>query len=203
MVGASDAGAKNGQATIGGWFCDTAAPGAEKITRQGVHWFAFDANPSDHPWAFDKGDPQLRIAALELYGSLVLFKLMAAQSQSEQVPISIPLLTDNQGNAYSILNSNTKKWPCSAILMELCSTAHHHNCLPGIEHIKRDRNTWADDLTNHKFSGLSASKHVNLPDPQATLWQVLPTLIHLHGAGPQQPSSEPRPPSTTSHTGQN
>ena len=51
----------------------------------------------------------LRIAALELYGTLLLFKQMALQQPVSTVPLYVPMMTDNQGNAYSIMNTHTPR----------------------------------------------------------------------------------------------
>jgi hypothetical protein len=193
-IGASDAGARAGTATIGGWYTP-AAPGASDPQPHEVDWFLLDVDPLHHPWAFDKGDPQLRIAALELYGSLLLFHFLLQKIPGHVVPLYLPLLTDNQGNAFSVLNHNTKKWPCSAIMMEICAQATKHNCIPQLEHIKRDRNTWADDLTNHNTASFCSQRQLRLPDNQDQLWLVLPQVMQLHNIleqGGVQPSSEPR-----------
>ena len=56
----------------------------------------------------------------------------------------IPMATDNQGNAISILNEKTKAWPASIILMQLIWTAHKENYELGINHTYRENNKWAD-----------------------------------------------------------
>ena len=172
--GASDAGASATHATIGGWFSDQPHP-----NKQEVYWFLLDLDSTCHPWAFDKGDPKLRIAAMELFGSLLLFRhLVQRQETAQKAAIYVPLLTDNMGNVYSVLNARTKQWPCSAIMMELISEAHLSAVFPDIRHVKRELNTWADDLTNHKTDGFAAQKQASAVD-QSRKWRLLPELFEV------------------------
>ena len=67
--------------------------------------FQYKMDQSRHPWAFKRDDPQKRIAALELYGTLFLALLPMAQQPSTACRLHIPLVSDNQGNVYSILNN--------------------------------------------------------------------------------------------------
>jgi hypothetical protein len=198
-AGASDAGADETKATIGGWIAEQTT--SDPILQQNTWWFHITPNATTHPWAFDKTTPQQRIAALELYGTLILFRHLTHAStkinEHKTISLHIPMLTDNQGNAYSILNRNTKKWPCSAILMELCATAHHTGCVPNIEHTKRTNNTWADALTNNNFTGYDPNKRLH-PDEGHTPWQVLDTILHLHTTM-EQGSCHTPPPSSPRH----
>ena len=72
-----------------------------------------------HPWAFKRRDPQKRIAALELYGTLFLALLLMDRQPAASCRLHIPLISDTQGNVYSILNNATRKMPSAVILMEL------------------------------------------------------------------------------------
>ncbi len=106
------------------------------------------------------------------------------------------MLTDNQGNALSILNHNTKKWPCAAILMELCYQAHTSACIPDIQHIKRDLNKWADALTNDDFAAFDQQKQL----PTTTLedtWYALPIIQQQKPTKEHASHSEPTPSLTT------
>jgi hypothetical protein len=86
-----------------------------------VHWFSEPITRDEHPWAYTRGEPKLSIAAIELYGSLLLLKHIT--THCTEVDMAIPLLTDNMGNSYRACDFKCKKWPNSAILMEmaLCS----------------------------------------------------------------------------------
>ena len=99
-TGASDASAERaGDSWIGGWLTDSPEPSKDKVL-----WFQYKVCQEHHPWAFKKNDPQKRIAALELYGTLFLALLLMAQNPSTSCRLHIPLVSDNQGNVYSILN---------------------------------------------------------------------------------------------------
>ena len=75
-TGASDASAeKAGDSWIGGWLLtDSPEPSKDKVL-----WFQYKVGQEHHPWAFKQNDPQKRIAALELYGTLFLALLLMAQ----------------------------------------------------------------------------------------------------------------------------
>ena len=138
-----------------------------------------------------------RIAALELYATLLLFTaLLQRQTAKTTQTIHIPMLTDNQGNAFSMLNHNTKKWPCAAILMELCYQAYNTGCIPDIERRKRDYNKWADALTNDDFTNFNPSQHIPTNTLEDT-WSALPEILQLHQPQKEQASHSKPPPSTT------
>ena len=124
-TGASDASAeKAGDSWIGGWLTDSPEPSKDKVL-----WFQYKVCQEHHPWAFKKNDPQKRIAALELYGTLFLALLLMAQNPSTSCRLHIPLVSDNQGNVYSILNNATRKIPTAVILLPtLPSWAHAGSC---------------------------------------------------------------------------
>ena len=77
--GASDASAhpKDG-AYIGGWIADCENPSKEQ-----TWWFHYKVPLEDHPWAHKDGDPTRRIAALEMFGKLILthFLLILVESR--------------------------------------------------------------------------------------------------------------------------
>ncbi|CAE8624621.1 unnamed protein product [Polarella glacialis] len=171
--GATDAGADDTTATIGGWFSDLQNP-----RQVDVSWFFVQLTKDNAPWAFGKSSPQRRIAALEMFGALLLFRHLAQEDKIGGHSVYIPLLTDNQGNALSILNHRTKKWPCSPILMELVLQAHVFHTPIAIRHVKRDFNIWADALTNSDFWGFCPAKEIVL-DISDDSWLLLPKLMLL------------------------
>ena len=100
-----------------------------------------------------------------------------AQGPAQNLHLHIPLMTDNQGNALAILNSNSKKWPTSAILMELVMQAHINQVALGPMHIKRSRNKWADRLAGDNYAGFDHSKRV--PAFMLSKWRILGQTIGL------------------------
>ena len=67
-----------------------------------VQWFYVKITPEKHPWAYQKGHPRLCIAALELYGTLLLYRHIVGTERDLLGPINLTLAlqTDNKGNAY-------------------------------------------------------------------------------------------------------
>ena len=157
-TGASDASAeKEGESWIGGWLTDSPEPSKDKVL-----WFQYRVCQEHHPWAFKKNDPQKRIAALELYGTLFLALLLMAQNPSTSCRLHIPLVSDNQGNVYSILNNATRKMPTAVILMELVYQLYQAGHMLAPAHSRRDDNQWADELTHPNPKGFDPALRVDL-----------------------------------------
>jgi hypothetical protein len=175
--GASDARADDDSAMIGGWI----APSRPPVKSQ-CKWFSIPITRSQHPWAYDKESPQKRIAALELYGTLLLVKALCWElRQQVTVSLKLPLQTDNQGNAFSLLSHSSRQWPNSAILMELFSQINSRGVHLSTHHVHRELNQWADDLSNGLYEGFNTALQIR----QETLemdWKVLPRLFSLHSS---------------------
>ncbi len=71
----------------------------------------------------DLNSPQERIVALELYATLLLMNHIT--SHSIDMNLRLPTVTDNLANASALTNYHCKKWPNSAILMEMALAQHH------------------------------------------------------------------------------
>ena len=157
-TGASDASAeKGGDSWIGGWLSDSPEPSKDKVL-----WFQYKVLQEHHPWAFKRNDPQKRIAALELYGTLFLALLLMAQNTTKACRLHIPLISDNQGNVYSILNNATRRMPTAVILMELVYQLYQAGHMLAPSHSRRDDNQWADELTHPDPKGFDPALKVDL-----------------------------------------
>ncbi|OLP97488.1 Centrosomal protein of 104 kDa [Symbiodinium microadriaticum] len=99
--GASDASAPDhGLAYVGGWLSNLEPP-----ARQDVFWFHYQVKEHVHPWAFDKGCPKQRIAALEMFGTLLLAHFLIEKAPAYVPNLGIPLVSDNQGIGYPLLKN--------------------------------------------------------------------------------------------------
>ena len=164
-TGASDASAEPfGTTWIGGWLSDLSTP-----TKDQVYWFQYQVTQASHPWAFKKGDPQKRIAAIELYGTLFLVLLLMSKQPTAACRLHIPLISDNQGNVYSILNNATRKMPNVVVLMELVYQIHQAGHM-------RDDNKWADELTHPNPKGFSPALKVDIA-PLLSKFALIPKLL--------------------------
>ena len=175
---ASDAGAKNdsGERSIGGWFCSSLPS-----SKGDVYWFSVKITEELYPWAFLKEVPSSNIAALELYASLVTLRLMLERMDPHaKVDYYVPLCTDNQGNAYSILKESSRTWPSSAFLMELFLQAALHGVHLRATHVYREHNEWADALVNGEFKDFDPAKRLDW-SPATARWLVLDSLLILGG----------------------
>jgi len=170
---ASDAGADdNGRATIGGWF----AP-EEQGSKEQVYWFAEDVSET-HSWIWGQDPPQRKIACLEMIASCTLIKLILANFKNTD--LRLPIYTDNQGNAFSLLAGRAKKWPNSAIICEVLMTLYKTRSTILPMFLKREYNQWADDLTHLNFHGFDLQKRLRLDStfPWTTLDALRQALGH-------------------------
>ena len=92
----------------------------------------------------------------------------------------IPCGTNNQGNSLAILNMKTKKFPCSAFLMELAWILQDGGALIGAHHTKRDLNKWADQLAGMDTTGFDPAKRFRFQNTPHQ-WQVIPLLLQAQG----------------------
>ncbi|CAE7497600.1 PRKG1 [Symbiodinium sp. CCMP2456] len=99
------------------------------------------------PGPLDKGCPKKRIAALEMFGTLILAHFLMEKAPAFIPNLRIPLVSDNQGNVYSLLNDKSKKMPTSVILMEILLQLHVHGMAPG-EDVAASRTGFSMDGTN-------------------------------------------------------
>ena len=147
--GCSDASAsKHGDSFVGGWITDLKSPEKAQVWR-----FHFQVTKEHFPWAFKEGDPQKRIAAIELLGTLVLCRLLLAKQQLESSSVRLPIGSDNQGNVFSFLNFASKKPHTAAVLMEFVWQLHLAGCSLAPCHVLREFNQWADELTHVEYGG--------------------------------------------------
>eukprot|EP00438_Fugacium_kawagutii_P002864 Skav216272 [mRNA] locus=scaffold1544:135491:148197:- [translate_table: standard] len=92
--GASDASASShGEVYIGGWLTDQDSPHKDQVL-----WFQLQVLPSQHAWAFKDGDPSRRIAALEMFGTLLLTSLLISRRTSSAPETLRPSSATNRGH---------------------------------------------------------------------------------------------------------
>eukprot|EP00971_Amphidinium_carterae_P235037 4664075-Amphidinium_carterae.1 len=168
--GATDAGATNFRATIGGWWSPDA-----KTDKNAVQWFSMELLPTTHAWAWQSGNPQHKIGAIELFANLVLLQMVASQSDGQHICWRVKSQTDNQSNAYGMHRWSLRGYPQSLILIEMALLAHRYNIYPAVDHVMRDHNLWADQLTHSDFAGFNLQLRWSVPDPFPFFlnWQTL------------------------------
>ena len=116
------------------------------------------------PWAFKDGNPQKRIAALELLGTLLLCKHLVAQQGQLPGRVRLPVGSDNSGNIFSLLNLSAKKPYSAALLMELVLFLHCEGCSIAPNYVPTEYNTWADELTHPDFKEFSLDRRLPAPE---------------------------------------
>ena len=135
--GASDASATTQKE---GWLSPEPTP-----SKRSVYWFHLHLTETAFPWLFKS---KAMIPALELLGSLIL-----RMGERHQLAVKIPVITDNQGNVFSVLNNKTRQMPTAAIMMQIVLTLHKGGAQLAPSHVKRDLNQWADELTHPNPTG--------------------------------------------------
>ena len=149
ITAATDAGADDSHARIGGWYSTVENP-----AQTDVHWFTHQITPEVEPWAHPT--PQHHIATLEMYATVLMFQHIS--STSTHATVEVLMITDNKGNSYSALNYKSKSWPHAGVLMELALTTYYRNVHPNLQHVHRELNTWADQLTHNDTARFTPSK---------------------------------------------
>lgn len=76
--------------------------------------------------------------------------------------LPVKLITDKQGNAYSLLSGKAKEFSGSAFLMRIVLLLYHAGTHLCPYHRKRDLNQWADEFTHPSPSGFSANLHFDV-----------------------------------------
>ena len=148
---------EDGEAYIGGWI--TGKPHPAKAE---VYWYHLRVDRSWAPWAYKEGSTMKRIAALELFGTLLLVRRLVARKEDTTFRTIIPLVSDNQGNVYSLLNEAAKKPVTATIAMEILLHTYINQVGLAPHHIRRDYNQWADELTRPDYTGFTASKKLEV-----------------------------------------
>ena len=175
LLASSDAGARptteGHEAIIGGWY------GPPTDTKWDKHWFYVSLNPKQHPWAFEKGNPQLHIASMELYGTLLLYRTIlgwpfeaTTPCQQHNISMQLSLNTDNRGNSYQGTNQKAKNNTAANMLMELALLQHHTNCHLQLKHVYREHNEWADQLTHENTKGFNPALKIT---PDESAWYIM------------------------------
>ena len=83
--GASDASASDdGLAFVGGWLSNHPTPEQHQ-----VWWFHYQVEEATHPWAFKDKKPKRMIAALEMFGTLILTTLVCQRSAPHRGPVQL------------------------------------------------------------------------------------------------------------------
>jgi hypothetical protein len=148
-------------------------------------WFSVTLSPTTAPWAFVKhGEAYRVIAALELFATLLCVMLFAPDNKHEgSVVITMPGVTDNQGNEALIVKNMTSKFPLFLVLMELTEQLQNRRLTVDLAWTPRETNQDADDLTNGKFNKFSPSLRIK-PVLDQLPWIIFTTLmpeaIELH-----------------------
>ena len=141
-----------------------------------------DLNHRSTPWIFTNNQDYKRsISALELMGTATLLKLLTARNNHQDLLVQAPIKTDNEGNAYALLQSSSTSWPQCAILAEIAALSHKHGIILRPSHEYREFNTWADDLTNLKTEGWTPSLPARLDIASPDHWLVLLTILKAAG----------------------
>ena len=154
------------------------APGREPQSRGEWDWYAMEVTKERHACAFDRVEPQHRISALELFGTVMLMRLAAKHHANLKTNIAVTARTDSQCNSYALLKTYSRKVLAAVIHMELAETAEVHNLCPRVSHVTRDKNTWADQLTESDMTGFLPEKRWT-PNMDNKFFYVLDKLMGL------------------------
>eukprot|EP00438_Fugacium_kawagutii_P034644 Skav215975 [mRNA] locus=scaffold1158:60855:68030:- [translate_table: standard] len=147
----------SGQAFIGGWLSSQPNP-----DKDAVFWFHMEITPPDCPCAFKEGGPKTRIAALELFATLILCHSIFEHQGQTSSHVRLPVGSGNQGNVFALLNMASKKPHTAILLMELILTLHTSGSSLAPSHVPRELNLWADEFTHSDYAGFNSSLRIDV-----------------------------------------
>ena len=87
--------------------------------------------------------------------------------------MQISLNTDNRGNSYQATNQKSKNSTAANMLMELALLQHNRQCRMHLQHVYREHNQWADQLTHANTAGFNPMLEQT---PDETLWYIMDQL---------------------------
>ena len=155
----------------GGWWSKVCPP-----VKGECYWFSVRVLAKDHSWAFDRGSPQRRISALSLLATVYLVHLAGHWGGPGHAHLSVRGITDSECNSFALLRMYIKKLPGALVHMELAAVCDKYGVFPRVSHRRRTENTWADDLSEEKFSGWAPALRW-LPGGGPCDYLVLDTLV--------------------------
>ncbi len=170
-----DARAEGQEIGIGGWEprCDSAGRPDLASSR----WFMLNLTASTAPWAYSRqGEPYRSIASLEAFATLMA--VIAFQDETDGYldhVITLPTLTDNQGNESALRKLASSSFPLSIVIMELAAQLESRGARLDLNWIPRESNSEADRLSNGDSSGFNPDNRVHL-DVGQIQWKVLNKL---------------------------
>ena len=101
-----------------------------------------------------------------MLGSLLLASFLMEKGVRNRLQFRIPLISDNQGNIFAMLNQSTRKMPTAGILMQLVLSLHQQGCqLAPPSYMKWDLNTRADELIHPDPHGFNPAKRLRTTAP--------------------------------------
>ena len=159
--GCSDASASRaGEAYVGGW---CSAPRTPPRPRTRSYGFTMPSQQTPICGHSRMATPR---NALLPWNSWALYFSKHLVARQGQLPgrVRLPVGSDNSGNIFSLLNLSAKKPYLAALLMELVLFLHCEGCSIAPNHVPREYNTWADELTHPDFEGFSLD--CRLPAPE-------------------------------------
>ena len=169
----SDAKAESGSAWVGGYLWDG---------HSALQWYALEVLESWAPWAFIKKDFKRTVASLELLGTLICVKLWGERMRRHgRGRGHLAGGTDNQGNSYAVSKLMSTRFPLPLLLMELSETLRRGDQVLDLSWVPRERNQWADDLTNQKFDHFDQRRRLSINGSQID-WIVLGDLLNSASA---------------------
>ena len=153
----ADARATDTACCVGGWDCS-----GGKTTKE-ARWFSVRILERDAPWVYGLASPMRRIAALELFATLLcLLVLLPARPTFEEGILLLSAGTDNAGNGFLLDKLMTGKFPLNVVLMEMAAVLEERASRMLLQWVPRERNEPADALSNEDFSDFDPALRVEV-----------------------------------------
>ena len=151
---------------IGGWWTHIPrAAGVESPAKGEVEWFAalVDLDVLPCVLASSQGGPQdagTSSMTIELLGHLVLVDLRTRDLRSAGGQVSAGILgdMDSLGATYAVAKLYTPAEPGASVIRHMAELCADREVWPSTSWVRREFNTWADDLSKLKTLGFSPAR---------------------------------------------
>ena len=77
-----------------------------------------------------------------------LLRMLEVQARGTHIRSRLGISTDYEGNAYATMKEYSRKLPAAAAHVELAAVERSLGVVSEVSHVRREHNTWADQLTH-------------------------------------------------------
>ena len=184
---ATDASATPTQAVVGGWV-SSSFPAA----KSSAQWFCIVLDRQRFWWVWSRaGDPRRVVGALELLAHVFLVRMLGPRARGAHIRSRLGVSTDNQGNAFASMKEYSRRLPSAAVHMELAAAERASSFALEVSHVRREHNTWADQLTHPDDLSEWLASNRWVPEVDDDFFLVLDKVLAVWSSSGVAPACRP------------